>query len=268
MRVRLGVAAFAVGLLAALGAATLPSPRAVAQSAGSPTLTLTPATSIVTAKFGQTTTQTFTLRNGTSSAFAFKMEVNDVIVKGGKRVFVRAGDTPGSIAASAIFSRRAGVVEPNGRAVVQVLLTIPNHTAVRAVAVYFRATGIVAAAGSVGLTGSLGGLVTFVLTHDFALAARSVRIEPASAGNDLTVAQTLLNVGSEPVIPRGVAAFIDADGRLAAKVAFNTARLLPHERVTLHAAYAGRLRAGRYRVLCTFAYADKTLTSEGVYTAP
>ncbi len=51
--------------------------------------------------FGQGLTQTLTLTNQTARDFAFEMVAEDVIIKDGKRVFVPAGETPNSIAASA-----------------------------------------------------------------------------------------------------------------------------------------------------------------------
>ncbi len=253
---------------AVLALAGLPTLGVRAQRAATPSLSLRPATVVAHGTFGQSMVETIELEDGTQVGFGYRMQAEDVIVRHGRRVFVPAGDTPGSIAASAVFSRRAGYVAPGRSAAVQVRLTVPNHTAVRAVVVFFRATSAVAQAGSVSLTGSLGSLITFVLTKDFALAGGQVRVLPPTAGRNLTVVQQLRNVGTEPVIPRGVVAFIDARGALAAKIAFDTRRLLPGERATYRASYAGRLPPGRYRVLATFGYEGKTLAGEGVYTAP
>ena len=51
-----------------------------------------------------------------------------VLVKEGKRVFVPAGETEHSIAATAIFSQKLIVVKPNTSVNVDVRLTIPAET--------------------------------------------------------------------------------------------------------------------------------------------
>ena len=54
--------------------------------------------------FGQSTSQTFTMSNRTGIDLEFELIAQDVIVRGGKRIFVDAGELPGGIAATAVFS--------------------------------------------------------------------------------------------------------------------------------------------------------------------
>jgi hypothetical protein len=56
--------------------------------------------------FKQFLTQTLTLTNQTGRDFAFEMVAEDVLIKDGKRIFVAAGETPNSIASSAVFTQR------------------------------------------------------------------------------------------------------------------------------------------------------------------
>jgi hypothetical protein len=236
--------------------------------ASSPSLSLVPAVVILRAEFGQSFTQTLTLSNGTSRNLDFAMSAEDVIVKNGKRVFVPAGELPHSIAASAVFSLRTGSVAAQSEKSVQVILTVPPVTDIRAVVVAFHARNVATSHGVLTMNASLGSLVTFVLSKDAALLGEPIRVRGATAGTNLRVVETFKNTGSEPVVATGVAAFVDASGLLAAKAPFESLRLLPGERLDFVAEYAGRLKPGLYRVLCSFQYEDKTITDTGEFRSP
>ena len=253
--------------IAAVLAASIQPALAQQAASGPPSLSLAPAVVIVRAKFGQTVTQTISLHNATAVGLAYEMSAQDVVVKNGKRTFVRAGESPNSIAASAIFSRRSGYIAPLSDGTVQVLLTIPAQTSIRGVVVYFRNKHVVAGHGSVMLSASLGSLITFILTNDVALEAQPMHVYPPTASENMRIVDSLSNTGSEPVVADGVAAFVGSGGTLAAKVQFASQRLMPGERLEMTAEYPGRLKPGRYRVLCTFSYEGKSLTVTGAYVA-
>ena len=78
--------------------------------------------------FSQTLSQTLTLTNQTARDFAFEMVAEDVVIKEGKRVFVPAGETPNSIAASAVFTQKTVLVKPFSAASVDVRVTLPAET--------------------------------------------------------------------------------------------------------------------------------------------
>jgi hypothetical protein len=235
-------------------------------SAGTASLSLAPSVVIHHGKFGQSFTESITLTNGTEQTLEFEMSAQDVIVKNGKRVFVAPGEAAHSIASSAVFSLRSGSVGPRADKTVQVILTLPAETNIRAVVVTFRSKRV-ATQGSVSLNASLGSLITFVLSDAIAVQAEPIRVQPQTASTDLTVIETLSNTGSEPVVPTGVAAFVDATGALAAKVPFQAQRLLPAEALRFTAEYSGHLKPGVYRVLCSFQFEGKTVTSTGEYRA-
>ena len=71
---------------------------------------------------------------------AFEMVAKDVIVRNGRRVFVSAGDLPGSIAATAVFSQKLVTVNPGQLASVDVTVTIPPNPSGRAMVAYFQGT--------------------------------------------------------------------------------------------------------------------------------
>ncbi len=127
------------------------------------------------------------------------MAVEDVVVRNGRRMFVPAGETPNSVAASAVFSQRSGYVEPFSQRTVQVLLTVPDGTKVRGVVILFRGRHVATQSG-VTLNASLGSLVTFTLSGDAALAAEPVRVRAGTASENLQIADALANVGTEPVV--------------------------------------------------------------------
>ncbi len=233
--------------------------QTLAQSA--PNLSLSPSVVMLKAAFGQTIKQTITLNNGTAQGLDFEMIADDVVVKNGKRVFVAADELPRSIAATAVFSERSGHVGSGSAQAIQVLLTIPDQTAIRAVAIYFRSRHVVVEHGTVSITATIGALITFLISDDIAVQAEPIRVHAATSSENLKIVEALKNTGSEPVVPDGVAAFVDAGGLLVAKVPFQSQRLLPGERLEFTAEYAGRLKPGAYHVLCTFSYEGKALTN-------
>lgn len=235
--------------------------------AGPPRLSLVPAVVSIAATFGRTVRETVTLNNQTESAFPFSMAAEDVITRNGKRFFVPAGETPNSIAASAVFSQRSGYIEALSEKSVQVLLTVPGQTKVRGVVVFFRGRQVQVQSGSVKLNASLGSLITFTLSGDTALAAQPIQIRPSTASENLRVTDVVTNIGTEPVVLDGVAALVDANGSLIARIPFSTVRYMPGERLKMAADYAGSVRPGKYRVICTFTYAGKTLTRMAGFTS-
>jgi hypothetical protein len=217
--------------------------------------------------FGQALVQTLTLNNQTSHDFAFEMEADDVVVKNGKREFVPAGQLPKSIAATAVFSQPNGVVKAHTTQSVEVRITLPESTDVRAVVAIFRGTESLGSSGSVGMTASLGALLTFNLTDHVAMEGSELKVTPPTATAPLRVSEYLENKGTEPLIPEGVAVFLDEKGKLVAKLEFPQNRLLPGEKLEFDADYAGDLRPGKYRVMCSFQYEGKTMTTETSHTA-
>src|SRR5229473_3177777 len=105
------------------------APAAPIQPADKPSISLSPAVVMAKGNFGQGLTQTLTLTNQTARDFAFEMVAEDVLVKDGKRIFVPAGETPNSIAASAVFTQKTVLVKPFSSASVDVRLTLPAQSA-------------------------------------------------------------------------------------------------------------------------------------------
>ena len=266
-------ASISIALLLLLMSATAFSQQTAAASAppatpAQPTLSLSPAVVMARGGFGQALSQSLTLSNQTSHDFYFEMVANDVVVKNGRREFVDAGKSPKSIAATAVFSQPGGVVKANTSLAVDMRVTLPETTDIRAVVAIFRGTENMAGKGSsVGMTASLGTLLTFNLTDNVSLDGTELKVEAPTATTALRVSQLLENKGSEPVLPDGVVAFLDGKGKLSAKLAFPPQRLLPGEKLPFSADYAGDLRPGTYKVLCSFEYEGKTLTTESTYTA-
>src|ERR1700716_1702690 len=114
-------------------AASAQQPAAPVQAADKPSISLSPAVVMAKGNFGQGLTQTLTLTNQTARDFAFEMVAEDVVIKDGKRVFVPAGETPNSIAASAVFAQKTVLVKPFSSVTVEVRLTLPAQTNLRAV---------------------------------------------------------------------------------------------------------------------------------------
>ena len=184
-------------------------------------LSLSPAVIMAKGTYGQSLTQKLTINNQTQNIFHFEMMAEDIAVRDGKRVFLPAGDLENGIAATAIFSPKEVIAPPNTSASVDVTVTIPDKTPVRAIAAIFRAQSSVSpTAGSVGLVASMGTLLTFNLGSEVAITAEPVKVNLATEATNLSFEQMLANTGSEPVIPKGVAAILNDQNRLVGKAAF------------------------------------------------
>jgi hypothetical protein len=239
------------------------------QPADKPSISLSPAVVMAKGSFRQTLSQTLTLTNQTARDFAFEMVAEDVVVKDGKRIFVTAGETPNSIAASAVFTQKTVLVKPFSSGSVDVRVTLPAETNIRAVVAMFRGTDkLPTSSGAVGMTASLGALITFNLTDDVKLKPEPVRVIPASETANMKIAQWISNTGTEPVLPEGAAAVLNSSGALVGKAIFDPQRLLPGERLEFSAEYPGELSPGKYRALCSFQFEGKTQTTEAAFEIP
>jgi hypothetical protein len=133
----------------------------------------------------------------------------------------------------------------------------------------FRGTNRLATSStSVGVTASLGALLTFNLTDNVKLQPEPVQVKPATETANLTVSQWIMNVGPEPVLPEGAAVILNSTGSLVGKTTFQPQRLLPGERLQFTADFPEQLAAGNYKVLCSFQFEGKTLTSDASFKVP
>ena len=231
---------------------------APAAFAGDGAVSLSPASVMLRGRTGESASQTLTMRNGTSRVMSFDVLAQDVVVQDGKRVMKPAGAIAGSIAATAVFSTRHITVPSGGSASVTMIVTVPPNASPRAVVALFKGTDVIMR-GKTASTASLGALMTFALTDDIALKAEPLIVKPQSATSNLSVAQTFINSGHEPLVARGMLALIGADGRIAGKAPLTARRLLPGERAQLGAEYAGEIAPGHYRVLVTYEYEGRNL---------
>lgn len=267
--------AMAIALAAGLAVPARGSARPLSQTYGSvhrgqekapPTIMLSPAVISAKGSYGQGITAQLSLSNDTGNTLGFEMIAQDVTTKDGKRVFVPAGEVPGSIAATAVFSPREVMAKPFSVSTVQVTFTIPQNTALRAVVAIFRGSTIAVTKGSVGLVASLGTLFVFTLSDDYHLTASPIGVAPQTSASDITFDQRLTNTGSEPLMPEGVAAILSGKGTLVGKAAIPRQRLLPGERLLFKAPYPAELNPGHYRVLISFEYKGRTLTNSQDFT--
>jgi hypothetical protein len=207
---------------------------------------------------GATSTQTLTLANRSSLPLDFVLEAQDVVVRGGRRSFVAAGEVPGGIARTAVFSAKSVTVPAGEQRSVDVTVTVPPAMSQRAMVALFRGTTRVRS-GNSAATVSLGTLLTFTLGEQVSLSPSELRVAPQSASANAAFDLDLANDGQEPLVAKGVAVILDSAGAFSGRVSFDTRRLLPGERFTFHAEYPGDLRRGRYRVVSTFEYEGRSL---------
>lgn len=232
-------------------------------------ISLSPAVVMARGTFGQGLTQTLTLSNQTDSDLAFDLVAEDVAVEKGQRLYVAAGETEHGIAATALFSQNTVVVKAHSAASVEVRMTIPPATKTRAIIALFRGTDrLPTSSTAVGVTASLGALLTFNLTNNIKLEPEPVRVKPASDTTNLTVSQWITNAGTEPVVPEGTAVVLNAAGSLVEKTTFPSLRLLPGERLEFAAEFPEQLPPGDYKVLCSFQFEGHTMTSDAAFKIP
>jgi hypothetical protein len=249
---------------------TLPKPAvpALPASPAKPaSVSLSPAVVMAKGSFGQGVTQTLMLTNDTAVPMSFELVAEDVVVENGRRIFVPAGQTKGSIAATAVFSAPAITVQPRTTGSVDVHFTVPQDTPVRAVVAVFRGTSRIAShQQGVAMTASLGTLITFTLSDNFKVSADAIRVAEASSAT-LTLAQALTNAGSEPIVPEGMVALLDDAGTLVMKAPIAAQRLLPGEQLDFQAqCAAAMLNPGKYRVLASYKFEGQTITESGELT--
>ena len=237
MKFNLRFAAIAYAALWSIAGAQSDAPRA--------SLALSPAIIMVRCKPGQSTTQTLTIVNHTDGEVRFNLATEDVVVRDGQRSFSRAGQIANGIASSAVASPASVVVKAGEEASVQVTLTLPPETGQRAVVAFFR--GVVPAPdnGAVGMSASLGTLITFNLSSDYKVDAGPVQASLQTPTANLILSEELRNSGSEPVMPNGVIVILNASGKRVAKASFSSQRLLPGERLIFAATNPAQLAPGR-----------------------
>lgn len=262
------VLALAAALLAG---AIIASPMAATPGGpdtAAPSLALSPSVVMLKGAPGQSATQRLTLTNRTSQEFTFELVAQDVVARDTQRVFVPAGETPGSIAATAVFSEKFVRVPAGQAASVTVTVTVPAETRVRAIVALFRGTQQISAGGALTMTASLGTLMTFNLSDNFRVHPEPVAISAQTATKNVGFSQWLRNIGTEPGLITGMAAVVNEAGALVGKTQFPVQRLLPGQRLEFRADYPAELAVGRYRVFVSFDIAGKVLTMEKEFAVP
>ena len=234
-----------------------------------PSISLSPAVIMGKGSFGQGLTQTLTLSNNTGADLGFELLAQDMIVKDGKRVYVPAGELPDSIASTAVFSPKKVLIKAHTSGSVELRLTIPAKTDIRAIVAVFHGTDVLpTSSGNVGMTASLSTLLTFNLSENVKVQPEPAQVTPASASANMSITEWLNNSGAEPVLPEGTAAVLNEKGSLVGKASFAQQRLLPGERQQFVAEFPDQLPSGNYRALCSFQFEGKTQTSSVDFKVP
>ena len=269
MKLKSKLAVLSYAALWSIAGAQTPGAPAADESGGPrASIALSPAVIMVRCKPGQSTTQTLIMVNHTANEVRFTLSTEDVVVREGKRSYSPAGQTANGIAATSVASPAAVVLKAGEEASVQVTLTSPPETAQRAVVTFFRGAVAPAASGAVGLGASLGTLITFNVSSDYQVEAGPLQVSAQTPAANAILSAELRNSGSEPVIPKGVIAILNASGKRVARAPFRPQRLLPGERLIFAATNPVQLAPGPYRTLSSFEFEGKVLTSAGEFTIP
>lgn len=232
-----------------------------------PFISLSPSVVMLQGKPDESFQKTLRMMNGTPIPLTFRMQAMDVKVENGKREFVPAGEMPGSIAATAVFSVPEITIAPYHSGKVSVTLTAPPQTPIRAVVVEFRGTNPIATPfkAKATATASLGSLITFSLSNNVQIDASQLRIAGQSPTRNAAVEALLRNNGSDPGVVAGEVAILKQAGGIYTKASFATQRLLPGEELPFKAELPVELQPGQYRVFATFLCNGKTITETANY---
>ena len=256
-------------LLALVGGSTAgQTPDVSAPRSG---ISLSPSVVMLTGQAGQAHRQTLRLTNHTSRELAFRLEAQDVVADEGRRAFVAAGERPGSIAATAVFSPKEIVIAPGAVGTADVTLTMSPGSSIRGVAAIFRGQTVIGSQRGVAMTASLGSLITFTLSGETRIEAGAAHVSEQTETRNLAVTEWVTNVGTEPVVASGAAALLNDAGALIGKIPVEPQRLMPGERLAFKAEYPELLAPGRYRAILSLEYDDharKVLTRAAEFAVP
>jgi hypothetical protein len=234
-------------------------------------ISLSPSVVMLMGQPGQAHRQTLRLTNHTSRALAFTLEAQDVVAEEGRRAFIPAGERPGSIAATAVFSPKEIVIAPGAVGTADVTLTMSPGSSIRGVAVVFRGQTVVGHQAGVAMTASLGSLMTFTLPGETRIEGGAPEVSAQTEARNLAVTEWITNVGTEPVVASGAAALLNEAGALIGKIPVEPQRLMPGERLPFRAEYPELLAPGRYRAILSLEYDDharKVLTRAAAFAVP
>jgi len=230
-------------------------------------ITVSPAAISLKGSAGQATTQTFRVRNFTDSVLRFVVEISDVKVKDGKRIFIPADQATESLASMSIAALTTFELQPGEEQLVPVTFVLPRLVTSRALVVFFCAQQTQAVEGP-RIQMNLGVVVDFSISDEVDLRLDAPEITPPTVNTNALVTERMANEGPEPANVRGIAAFLDAHGKIVGKATFDHKRLLPGEQDALHAEYPGALSSGLYRVLCSLEYGGRTVTKSTEFIVP
>lgn len=230
-------------------------------------ITVSPAAISLKGTANQATTQTFRVRNFTDSVLRFGVEISDVQVKDGKRIFIPADQAMESLASMSTAGLTTFELQPGEQQLVPVTFVLPRLMTTRAIAVFFRAQPTTAVEGP-RIQLNLGVVVDFSISDEVDLRLAAPEVTPPTNSANVLITEEMANEGPEPANVRGIAAFLDAGGKIVGKAAFDHKRLLPGEHNALHAEYPGTLSSGHYRILCSLEYAGRTVTKSTELVVP
>jgi hypothetical protein len=223
-------------------------------------ITLFPSVLELRGKGGQGARHTLTITNSSTQPMSFDLAVLDVVTRNGRRLFVPAGETIGSIAATAVLTPKLLLVPAGQSRSAELTVTMPMATAVRAVVARMQALDPNAGPGRVGVTVGLGSLITFNITDAVSADASPLAVIPSTATTAVVFSEWIANNGQEPFIVNGVVAILDERQRLVTRIDVQRTRFLPGERLELRNELAGHLPAGQYRAVLTLSYEGRILT--------
>jgi hypothetical protein len=193
--------------------------------------------------------------------------MSDVQVIDGQRIFIPADQAAESLASVSTAELATFELQPSEQQLVPVTFVLPRRVTTRALAVFFRAQPTQTVEGP-RVQLNLGVVVDFSISDEVDLRLARPEVTPPTSSANALVTEQMANEGPEPANVRGIAAFLDANGKIVGKAAFDHKRLLPGEHDTLHAEYPGTLSSGRYRVLCSLEYAGRTVTTSAELMVP
>ncbi len=236
---------------------------ALAAGARAQTLGISPAFVDARVKSGATYTKDYTITNNTAARLRVRCSVADYWYdEHNARVDGRAGTLPRSASPWVQFSPAEASVEPHGSAVIKAVITVPQQAngGFYTVPVFDIEPADRAAANpgtaSAGVAINFRGLLmlTTLDSTEYNVEVMGGRAEPPGASRPLELQLDVRNRSTAHVNLRGQFALLDAAGRFAGRGRLDAQRLMPGQRNTVNASWAGELTPGRYTAVVTLSY--------------
>lgn len=215
---------------------------------------------------GASYNQAFTISNNTGTRLRVRCSVGDYWYdENNQRIEGRAGTLPRSASSWVQFSPQEVIIEPNGSARVNAVITVPRTASGGFYTTPIfdfenadqsgqttREDGTAIASVTYSFSGLL--MLTTEGSTEYNLEIMNGSVAAPTNSSALEMQFDLRNRSTAHVRVRGVFAVLDAAGKLVGRGKINEKRYMPGQRAALQTSWAGELAPGQYTTIATLTY--------------